>query len=334
MREFVNSRVAQDLSLPVITGGNFMLLSNVQSRRAFNRRTCCDRIAGAPPVAPAMFEVLESRQLMSASHTLIPPNLINPVLAEHKALKHLNKADTTSVLPLKISSVSLQNGQLLATGTLGGHTFTTPVTLSLADDAAAPTGSAAAVAAPAVPILDLSLAPIHLDLLGLKVDTSKICLDIAAQPGAGNLLGNLLGGVANLLNGGTPLGTILGNLTSANLSSLLNGITGLLNGALGQLTAPTSLAGVTTTAATPTAPAVNVLHLALGPVDLNLLGLTVGLDNCANGPVTVDITAQPGPGNLLGNLIGGLTHVLDSHASQQGVLSNLFGITRIIQSLL
>src|SRR3954464_8071183 len=78
MREFVNSRVAQDLSLPVITGGNFMLLSNVQSRRAFNRRTCCDRIAGAPPVAPAMFEVLESRQLMSASHTLIPPNLINP----------------------------------------------------------------------------------------------------------------------------------------------------------------------------------------------------------------------------------------------------------------
>jgi len=315
-----------------------MSLSNVQSRRAFNRRNCCDRTAGAPPVAAAMFELLESRQLMSASHTLIPPQFINPVLAEHKALKHLNQADTTSVLPLKISSVSLQNGQLLATGTLGGQTFTTPVTLSLADAAAAPTGTAAAApataAAPAVPILDLSLGPIHLDLLGLKVDTSKICLDIAAQPGAGNLLGNLLSDVANLLNGGTPLGTILGNLTSANLSTLLNGITGLLNGALGQLTAPTSLAGVTSTAATPTAPAVNILHLALGPVDLNLLGLTVHLDNCANGPVTVDITAQPGPGNLLGNLIGGLTHVLDSHASQQGVLSNLFGITRIIQSLL
>jgi hypothetical protein len=312
-----------------------MLLSNVPSRRAFNRRNCCDRTAGAPPVAPAMFEVLEARQLMSASHSLIPANLVNPVLAEHKALKHLNKADTTSVLPLKITSVSLQNGQLLATGTLGGQTFTTPVTLSLADDAAAPTGAAAATAAtPAVPILDLSLGPIHLDLLGLKVDTSKICLDIAAQPGAGNLLGNLLSDVANLLNGGTPLGTILGNLTSANLSSLLNGITGLLNGALGQLTAPTSLAGVTSTAATATAPAVNVLHLALGPVDLNLLGLTVGLDNCANGPVTVDITAQPGPGNLLGNLIGGLTHVLDSHASQQGVLSNLFNVTRLIESLL
>jgi hypothetical protein len=311
-----------------------MLLSNVRPRRAFNRRnTCCNRIAGAPPVAAAMFELLESRQLMSASHAVIPPELINPVLAEHKALKHLNKADTTSVLPLKISSVSLQNGQLVATGTLGDTTFTTPVTLSLAD-AAAPTGAAAAVAAPAVPILDLSLGPIHLDLLGLKVDTSKICLDIAAQPGEGNLLGNLLSDVANLLNGGTPLGTILGNLSSTNLSTLLNGITGLLNGALGQLTAPTSLEGVTTNTGTPTTPPTSILHLALGPVDLNLLGLTVHLDNCADGPVTVDITAQSGPGKLLGNLIGGLAHVLDSHASQQGVLSNLFGITRVLQGLL
>jgi hypothetical protein len=48
----------------------------------------------------------------------------------------------------------------------------------------------------------------------------------------------------------------------------------------------------------------------------------------------VDITAQSGPGKLLGNLIGGLAHVLDSHASQQGVLSNLFGITRVLQGLL
>jgi len=279
-----------------------------------------------------MFEMLESRQMMSAAPAAaIVPNLVNPVLAQHKALNHVNAHDTASVLPLKITNIALQDGQLVATGTLGSQTFTTPITLSIANDAPA---GAAAVAAPAVPILDLSLGPIHLDLLGLKVDTSKICLDIAAQPGAGNLLGNLLSDVANLLNGGTPLGTILGNLTSTNLSTLLNGITGLLNGALGQLTAPTSLAGVTTTAATAAAPAVNILHLSLGPVDLNLLGLTVGLDNCANGPVTVDITAQPGPGNLLGNLLGGLSHVLDSNASQQGVLSNLFNVTQLIGSLL
>jgi hypothetical protein len=284
-----------------------------------------------------MFEDLEGRQLMSAaSHaaSLIPADLIAPALAEHKALKHLNAAATTSVLPLKITNVAVQDGQLVATGTLGGHTFTTPVTLSIADAAPAAGAAAAAVAAPAVPILDLTLGPIHLDLLGLKVDTSKICLDIAAQPGSGNLLGNLLSGVANLLNQGTPLGTILGGLGQTNLNTLLTGITNLLNGALGQVTAPTSLAGVTQQAATATAPAVNILHLSLGPVDLNLLGLTVSLDNCANGPVTVDVTAQPGPGNLLGNLLGGLAHVLDSNASQQGVLSNLLRITRLLDALL
>jgi hypothetical protein len=316
-----------------------MSLTTASSRRVFGRRPCScdDRTAGATPSICTMFEVLEGRQLMSAaSHVAaIPDNLINPVLAQHKALKHVNAKDTASVLPLRLTSVALKDGQLVATGKLGDKTFTTPVTLSIADAADTGTAKAAAAtaAAPAVPILDLSLGPIHLDLLGLKVDTSKICLDIAAQLGAGNLLGNLLSGVANLLNGGTPLGTILGNLGATNLNNLLTGITNLLNGALGQVTAPTSLGGVTTTSATAAAPAVNILHLSLGPVDLNLLGLTVSLDNCANGPVTVDVTAQPGPGNLLGNLLGGLANVLNSNASQQGVLSNLFNVTRQIDAL-
>jgi hypothetical protein len=302
-----------------------MSLLTVQSRRVFSRRPCSceDRTNGAAGAGCQMFEVLEARQLMSAaSHAaVIPANLVNPVLAEHKALKHLSPAATTSVLPLNITQVALQNGQLIASGTLGDQAFTSPLTLGLAD-----------TSTPAVPILDLQLGPIHLDLLGLKVDTSKICLNIAAQPGGG-LLGDLLGGVANLLNKGGTVGGILGGLSSTNLSTLLGGITNLLNGALGQALAPTSLAGVTQQAATATAPAVNILHLSLGPVDLNLLGLKVHLDNCANGPVTVDITAQPGPGKLLGNLLGGLAHVLDSHASQQGVLSNLFNVTKLIDGL-
>lgn len=308
------------------------MLTTVETHRLLNRRARCDRTAGA--VSCTMIEMLEGRQMMSAAPptAAFPADLVNPVLAQHKALKHINANDTASVLPLQITSVTVNNGQLLATGKLGGETFTAPLDLSLAD--AAPAGAASALAAPATPILHLTLGPIHLDLLGLKVDTSKICLNIDAQSGNGNLLGNLLTDVANLLNGGTPLGNILGNLSSTNLNTLLNGITGLLNGVLGQLTAPTSLAGVTTSAATAAAPAVNILHLSLGPVDLNLLGLKVHLDNCDNGPVTVDITAQPGAGNLLGNLLGGLSHVLDSNASQQGVLSNLFNVTRLIQALL
>jgi hypothetical protein len=37
-----------------------------------------------------------------------------------------------------------------------------------------------------------------------------------------------------------------------------------------------------------------ILNLELGPVDLTLLGLNVHLDDCDDGPVTVDITARRG----------------------------------------
>jgi hypothetical protein len=52
--------------------------------------------------------------------------------------------------------------------------------------------------------------------------------------------------------------------------------------------------------------ACDILHLTLGPLDLNLLGLVVHLDR-----VVLDITAQPGPGNLLGNLLCAITGILD-----------------------
>ncbi len=44
-------------------------------------------------------------------------------------------------------------------------------------------------------------------------------------------------------------------------------------------------------------PFVPILNLALGPLDLNLLGLVVHLNQ-----VVLNITAEGGPGNLLGNL--------------------------------
>jgi hypothetical protein len=65
-------------------------------------------------------------------------------------------------------------------------------------------------------ILDLTIGPIHLDLLGLVVDTNAIHLNITAVPGAGNLLGNLLCAVAGLLdNTNQPL---------AGIANLLNNI--------------------------------------------------------------------------------------------------------------
>lgn len=66
-----------------------------------------------------------------------------------------------------------------------------------------------------------------------------------------------------------------------------------------------------------------VLHLVLGPVNLNLLGLkvTLGGGPTASLPIVLDITAVPGPGNLLGNLLCGLTNALNTG----GLLSQLTG---------
>ncbi len=250
-----------------------------------------------------LLESLEQREMLNAS-SLAAPALVPVQVAPAQVVSAApatagpvaqRTAQTTTMLPLNITSITLnQAGQLVANGTLGGTTFTAPVTLSTTPNPADPS----------CPILDLQLGPINLNLLGLVVTTSPICLDINAESGAGNLLGNLLCDVANSLNQGTPISTILSGLGS-NASTVTNGLTSMLNGALSQVT-DSSNASMTST---------NILHLSLGPVNLNLLGLQVTLDNCNNGPVTVDITAQQGPGNLLGNLLGGLAHLLDSNAS-------------------
>ena len=67
------------------------------------------------------------------------------------------------------------------------------------------------VAGAACPVLDLSLGPIDLTLLGLNVQTSPICLTITAYQNGG-LLGALLCDIANLLNGGLSLNQILAGL--------------------------------------------------------------------------------------------------------------------------
>jgi hypothetical protein len=68
-------------------------------------------------------------------------------------------------------------------------------------------------------ILTLTLGPLDLNLLGLMVHLNQIVLTITAVAGSGNLLGNLLCAVANLLNNGGALQTLL-----SGLASLLNQI--------------------------------------------------------------------------------------------------------------
>ncbi len=61
-------------------------------------------------------------------------------------------------------------------------------------------------------ILNLNLGPLDLNLLGLKIHLNEVVLNITAQQGAGNLLGNLLCDVAHLLDGNGALGAIVGKL--------------------------------------------------------------------------------------------------------------------------
>ena len=68
-------------------------------------------------------------------------------------------------------------------------------------------------------ILELTLGPLDLDLLGLQVHLDEVHLVIEAQPGPGNLLGNLLCAIAGLLDTNAGLNTI---------ARLLNQLLGLL----------------------------------------------------------------------------------------------------------
>jgi hypothetical protein len=71
-----------------------------------------------------------------------------------------------------------------------------------------------------------------------------------------------------------------------------------------------------------------ILNLVLGPLDLDLLGLVVHLNR-----VHLNITAQTGPGELLGNLLCAVAHLLDG-VPMSGLLAKLVGVlNRILAAL-
>jgi hypothetical protein len=105
------------------------------------------------------------------------------------------------------------------------------------------------------------------------------------------------------------MGTLVGRIGNRNIKTT-------------QVSMP---AQVPQTGAAGVAVACPILHLTLGPLNLNLLGLTVHLNQ-----VVLDITAHSGPGNLLGNLLCSVAGLLD----QNTVLSQqVSGLLNIVQQL-
>ena len=153
--------------------------------------------------------------------------------ARSKIVGHTKKGDrvTGYFTPLGFSK---HHGHLRARGLLSGvvhkgggatRTFTAMRTFNVKSMNGTVPGTArsAAGALATCDILHLVLGPLDLNPLGLKVHLDKVVLDIVAQSGAGQLLGNLLCAVANLLNSGGTLSQLLNQLGQI-LNQLLMGL--------------------------------------------------------------------------------------------------------------
>jgi len=132
---------------------------------------------------------------------------------------------------LNVQRFASQGNTLYAVGVLTG-TFTDSTGISLGsvlNTVAIPVSpktsltAAGALAAQqaSCEVLNLVLGPLDLNLLGLVVHLDQVVLNITAVPGAGNLLGNLLCAITNLLNSGGAL---------TQVSNLLNQVLGILGG--------------------------------------------------------------------------------------------------------
>jgi hypothetical protein len=132
---------------------------------------------------------------------------------------------------------------------------------------------------------------------GLTVPITGTFTDAAG--GVGRFVGNLnISRFAVSNDQVVAIGTLTGTLTDSLgtvLGSIVRTVSLVLNQAATRATC-------------------EILHLELGPLDLNLLGLVVHLNR-----VVLDISAVAAPGNLLGNLLCAVAHLLD----QGGVLDTL-----------
>ena len=167
------------------------------------------------------------------------------------------------------------------------------------------------------PILDLLVAssdgvspPVDVDLLGLVVTTSNIEAHLTATTGDGQVLGNLLYNLANLADPGGPTGLL-------NLFNLLGA---------GSQDDPGAVPGGSVTPAA-TAPQ-ELLTLTLDPLDLDLLGLQVRSD-----PIIVTLSTQEGDGKLLGNLLTGITTLINVDGVENAINQVLATTVDLVNSV-
>jgi hypothetical protein len=238
-------------------------------------------------------------------------------------LSALRSADAQATRPpiarvtdIVVESVTLEGDQLIATANvtldIAGRTVERTVEIPvLVDGAPAPTGECS--------ILSLAVGPLDLDLLGLVVslddcEGGPVTVDITAMPGDG-LLGDLLCGIAGLLDGGINLGAVLDSLSTEDRAAFDGAVTSVLNrifeDVLGAGVATGPMAAQHNAGS---ARVCNILMLELPEgLQLELLGLLVETSG-----ICLDVHAERGGGNLLGNLLCSLTGLLDNPGNTAG----------------
>jgi len=160
------------------------------------------------------------------------------------------------------------------------------------------------------PVLDLFVAPVHLDLLGLLATTEPIHLTIIGHSGPGLVLGNVVYELAHLFDPPLPA-----QLNLDDLNQRLAGLISRLESQIPGITpAPSPPVQLTTD---------QFLQLTVPSLNLNLLGLLL-----QSSPITVNGYAHPGDTLLLGNL---LTTVLNTVGATR---QNLTGLNSNLNRLL
>jgi hypothetical protein len=183
---------------------------------------------------------MNARKVGVALAIICATALMVPVAAGAKTSHATTKATSLTRIPvtgtahngkaftghMTVTQFVTRHGKTFALGTLTGRVGkrlvrARQVAMPVSVPMGAPTPGMTRAAVAGCPILHLVLGPLNLNLLGLRVTLNQVVLDITAIPGAGNLLGNLLCSVANLLNTQSILGQ--------ELTGLLNIVQQLVN---------------------------------------------------------------------------------------------------------
>ncbi len=161
--------------------------------------------------------------------------------------------------------------------------------------------------------------------LGLSFAGAGAASAAPSAPAAARPVTALATPVTGTADNGSFAGTFTPSRFSSRNGSLL--ATGVLTGTVSD-SSGAAIGTVTRTVSVPVTVAAvtcQVLNLVLGPLHLDLLGLVIDLNQ-----VHLVITAEQAPGNLLGNLLCAITHLLDGTPTAGGLAVLLNAILALL----